>query len=549
MGMREKKAVIGVDVGTLSVRAGLFLTDGKLLAHASAPLDLNRPKPDFVEQSSDQIWEATGQAVREAVLQAQVAPQDVVGLSYDATCSLVALDRAGKPLSVSPTGEERWNVVVWMDHRAVSQAERINDGRYSVLQYVGGRISPEMEPPKLLWIKENFPDRWKEAGKFFDLADFMVYRSTGNDVRSLCTVVCKWLYLGHEARWDQTFYQRIGLEDLLDGSKVSEHVRSMGTFAGYLTEQAAADLRLTTETAVSVGIIDAHAGGIGVLGSLWEDEGVEGTPLDLLETAVALIGGTSSCHMAVSREPHFVPGVWGPYYGAMIPGMWLTEGGQSATGGLLDYVIIDSHLYPQLEQMAKDRDETVYQILNEQLQTMAADRPIWLLTKDFHILDYHHGNRSPHADPRARGVVDGLTLDLSIESLASRYYATIQAVAYGTREIIETMNQYGHRVSKIYATGGGTKNPVWLQEHADITQCEIRLAREAEAVLLGTAILAAVGAGVYRSIPEAMRAMCHSEGTILPRSESFPFHQVKYEIYKEMYQQHLRRRERMSQFG
>ncbi|MCS7223340.1 MAG: FGGY-family carbohydrate kinase [Armatimonadetes bacterium] len=545
----EPKAVIGVDVGTLSVRAGVFLLNGRLLAHKAEPLDLNRPAPDFVEQSSQQIWEATGRAVRGAVQDAQVNPTDIIGISYDATCSLVALDRNGAPLSISPNGDPYWNVIVWMDHRAVGQADRINEGNHPVLQYVGGRISPEMEPPKLLWVKENLPDRWKDSGKFFDLADFMVYQSTGQDVRSLCTVVCKWLYLGHESRWDQGFYQQIGLDDLLDGQRVTETVRPMGSFAGHLTPEAAAHLGLTTQTAVAVGIIDAHAGGIGVLGSIWEDEGVDGAPLDLLETAVALIGGTSSCHMAVSREPRFVPGVWGPYYGAMIPGMWLTEGGQSATGGLMDYVIMDSHLYPQLEKSAREKGVTVYDILNEELEKMANGRPMWLLTRDFHILDYHHGNRSPHADPHARGVVDGLTLDLSLEALAKRYYATIQSIAYGTREIIEKMNACGHRIQRIYATGGGTKNPIWLQEHADITEGDIRLAREPEAVLLGTAVLAAVGAGAYQSIPEGMRAMCHPGRIIKPRPESFPYHRVKFEIYKEMYKEHLRRREKMAVFG
>ena len=541
------KCVVGVDVGTLSVRAGVFDLEGNLLASAVEPIKIGHPKENFVEQSSEDIWQATCKAVRRCIADANISAGDVIGISYDATCSLVALDKHDRPITVSPTGDPQWNVIVWMDHRAINYADEINATGHDVLKYVGGRISPEMEPPKLKWIKEHLPDTWRNAGKFFDLADFMVYKSTNNDVRSLCTVVCKWTYQGHKRAWDYSFYEQIGLDDLFDGGKVTENVQPMGTYAGGLTKEAAENLGLKEGTAVGVGIIDAHAGGIGVLGAVWED--VNGAPLDKLETALALIGGTSSCHMAVSREPRFIDGVWGPYYGAMIPDMWLTEGGQSATGSLIDYVINDNAQASTLKKMAEDSNRTVYEVLNDIVNRMRTETGLgerW--TRDIHILDFHHGNRSPYADPHAKGVVDGLTLDTSLESVAKRYYATVQSVAYGTRNIIEALNRAGYRIERIYACGGGTKNPIWLQEHADITECTIYLPREPEAVILGSAILAAVAANAYGSIPEAMKRMCHSGEVIAPNPDTFEYHRAKFQIYLEMYQQHLKRREIMSRF-
>ncbi|MCS6861946.1 MAG: FGGY-family carbohydrate kinase [Abditibacteriales bacterium] len=536
--------VIGVDVGTASVRAGVFDLAGKLRASAVEPIQIFRPQENFAEQSSEDIWEQTGKVVRRAVADAGVKAEDVIGISYDATCSLVALDRDNQPITISPTGSRAQNIVMWMDHRAIGIADEINAQGHDVLKYVGGKISPEMEPPKLKWIKQNLPDTWRNVGKFFDLADFMVYQSSGVDVRSLCTVVCKWGYLGHEGefgRWDRSFYEQIGLADLFDGGKVTDDVRPMGTFAGNLTPATARHLGLHEGVAVGVGIIDAHAGGVGVLGAVWEGE--DGTPLEKLETALALIGGTSSCHMAVSREPRFIPGVWGPYFGAMLPGMWLTEGGQSATGGLIDYVISDNAQAAALQAQAQQSGCSVYEILNDIVQHHT---PRW--TKDLHVLDYHHGNRSPKADPHAKGVVDGLTLDTSLESVAKRYYATIQACAYGTRDIIEAMNAAGYRIERIFATGGGTKNPVWLQEHADITGCAIVLAQEAEAVMLGSAILAAVAAGAFPNIPAAMKAMSHAGAVIQPNPAHAEYHQAKFEIYREMYEEQLRRRARMARF-
>ena len=137
--------------------------------------------------------------------------------------------------------------------------------------------------------------------------------------------------------------------------------------------------------------------------------------------------------------------------------------------------------------------------------------------------------------PSLRGVISGLTLDESIETVACRYYATIQAIAYGTRHIIEQMNRHGYRIKKIHATGGGIRDRLWLQEHADITGCEIVLPAESEAVVLGSAILAAVGAGCYGSILEAAAGMSAPGEKYVPRREYEKFHDAKYRVFMKMY--------------
>ena len=140
-----------------------------------------------MEQSSEDIWRACARAARAALKQSCLPAAAIRGVGFDATCSLVALDQADRPVSVSPTGRAAQNVVVWMDHRAVGQAKRINRTRDPVLRYVGGAISPEMQVPKLLWLKENLPDTWRRAARFLDLPDFLTFRATQDDTRSLCT--------------------------------------------------------------------------------------------------------------------------------------------------------------------------------------------------------------------------------------------------------------------------------------------------------------------------------------------------------------------------
>ena len=536
---------IGIDVGTTSVRAGVFDRSGCMLDTASHAIQIWRPQADFVEQSSEDIWRACRAAVHGALAGSDVEAVHVRGLGFDATCSLVVLDERGRQVSVSPTGDDERNVVVWMDHRAIEQADRINALGHDVLRYVGGTISPEMESPKLLWLKENLPKTWSRAAHFFDLADFLTHRATGHDTRSLCSTVCKWTYLGHEradpprsiGRWDSSYWRHIGLGDLADEDfvRIGRIVRPMGEPVGEgLSEQAANELGLPPGTPVGVSIIDAHAGGLGVLGARLDGQ----TPTqENMEQRMALIGGTSSCHMAVSRQPRFVSGVWGPYYSAMIPGMWLTEGGQSATGSLVDHVIFSHARAAEMRDEARDSGRTVYDILNARLDALAAraDVPAQI-TRNLHVLPYFLGNRSPRADPTLRGTISGLGLSETSDDLAVLYLATIQAIAQGTRHIIDTMNDAGYRIETIFACGGGTKNPLFLREHADITGCRIVLPREPEAVLLGSAILGAVAAGDQPSVLDAMATMNQAGETISPAGGDIArYHAAKYAVFRRMY--------------
>ena len=218
----------------------------------------------------------------------------------------------------------------------------------------------------------------------------------------------------------------------------------------------------------------------------------------------------------------------------MVPGMWLAEGGQSATGALIDHVITNHAYYPKLEAAASENNETVYSLLNRKIGTMRSGGK--RLTSNLHLLPDFLGNRSPRADSHAKGMITGLTLDSSLESLALLYYAAIQAVAYGTRHIIEALNESGYHIDRIHACGGGTKNELWLQEHADITGCPIFVAEDMESVLLGSAMLASVAAGKFESISEAMSQMSPYGRRIVPDISSKIFHQAKYNVFKRMYE-------------
>ncbi|KAL8265187.1 hypothetical protein R6Q59_023317 [Mikania micrantha] len=569
MSPHNRSIFLGVDVGTGSARAGLFDEAGKLLGSASSPIQIWK-EGDCVEQSSTDIWLAICTAVKRALSLSDVAGEVVTGIGFAATCSLVAVDSEGQPVSVSWSGDTRRNVIVWMDHRAVKQAERINSFNSPVLQYCGGSISPEMQPPKLLWVKENLQESWSMTWRWMDLSDWLSYKATGDDTRSMCTTVCKWTYLGHAhmqhidenssrdmeaCGWDDDFWEEIGLSDLVDGhhSKIGRSVAFPGHALGCgLTSEAAQELGLVTGTPVGTSLIDAHAGGVGVMESVPESEANESVDEDAICRRMVLVCGTSTCHMTVSRSKLFIPGVWGPFWSAMVPELWLTEGGQSATGALLDY-IVDNHVASShLGNLAASQNISLFQMLNNLLLQMMHDigTPfIAALTADLHVLPDFHGNRSPIADPNAKGMICGLNLDTNERQLALQYFATVQGLAYGTRHIIEHCNEHGHKIDTLFASGGLSKNSLFIQEHADIIGCPIILPRESESVLLGAAILGAVAAKKYPTLRDAMKAL-NAPGQIIHPSKDprvKKYHDAKYRIFRQLYEQQLSHRSIMAE--
>lgn len=127
----------------------------------------------------------------------------------------MALDKNDKPLSVSTTGDDNQNIILWMDHRAEKEASQINATKHELLKCVGGKVSLEMEIPKVMWLKSNLNEKcWSKLGKLFDLPDFLTWKCTGDDTRSLCSIVCKWNYDGFNQTWSQDFFKILGLQEL-----------------------------------------------------------------------------------------------------------------------------------------------------------------------------------------------------------------------------------------------------------------------------------------------------------------------------------------------
>jgi D-ribulokinase len=521
---------VGVDVGTTSARAGLFDATGRMLATTRHPIAIWHEPGDIVEQSSADIWRACAAAIRTTLKQAAVAPTSVKGVGFDATCSLVVLDPGGEPLTVSASGNRERNVIVWMDHRAIAEANRITETGDPVLRHVGGVISPEMEPPKLLWLKRHVPDTWRQAGHFLDLADYLTFRATGSTTRSLCTLTCKWTYLAHERRWSRGFFDSIGLGDLLadEGRRIGHDIAEPGTaLGGGLTEESAAALGLSPGTAVGAALIDAHAGGLGSIGGRDDD-----TPADVLER-LAYIMGTSACIMATTDTPRFVPGVWGPYFSAMVPGLWLNEGGQSAAGAGIDHLVRSHPAHAEAVRLAKAEGVELLDLLERRALARFSDvGSAATLARDLHVLPEFLGNRSPYADPNARAAISGLDLDDDLASLERLFVAGLCGLAYGLADVADAMRSHAIPCRMMVISGGAARSRLVRQIMADTTGLSVALPASPEPVLLGSAMLGAAAAGAHPTLGDAMTRMTRLGAVTAPTTpEMARFHGAKRRVY------------------
>lgn len=555
---------LSVDVGTGSARAALFTSQGEKMGYSSHRIKTRNERENHYEQSSSDIWNAIKISVRDACRLSRPGAGEshfVAAIGIDATCSLVACSDDGDfaPLSVVADADgaddgEVYNIMLWLDRRAIEEAEHINtipDNDVKLVRsHFGDRLSPENEPPKLLWLNKHKPDLI-QRGIFFDLADWVAFRCCGDPhVRSSCTVACKWGW-GSDAdesgngAWTASFWERLGMSKLCENNfrKIGTNIVKPGQPIGNLCREAAEELGLTTECLVASPMIDAHAG------SLWS-LGAKSLLLRQIapasEQRLSVICGTSTCFIELSQKPLFIKGVWGPFRDAVLSGFHVTEGGQSVTGKLLENTVERHPAFKALqERVGPDK---VYDTLAEMTETLI-EQGLKDPAEHFHCLDYHAGNRSPLADPTLKGSMIGLTLSADEVDLAVKFRATIQALCYGARHIIDSMRHGGHTIGVITACGGLCKSKLFLKELADCVSIPVVLSSEEDTVLLGGAILGRAAHSLSLREEDSVSCILRTASemtvvgkSILPDRMRKDYHDRKYLVYRELHADYLKYR-------
>ncbi|MGB9662010.1 MAG: FGGY-family carbohydrate kinase [Moorellaceae bacterium] len=492
--MAGKTAVLGIDVGTQGVKVGLFTAQGNCVATGRAEYETFYPQPGWAEQDANDWWKATKQAVK-ACLDSN-PNLSIEGICLCATSStVVCVDREGTPLAPA---------IMWMDTRAVQEAQQVTQTNHPVLRYSGGEVSPEWMLPKTLWIKKNNPQLYRRSYKIVEQLDWLNYLLTGKWVASQCNATCKWNYSSMDGGWQEDFYREAGLEDYEDIWPTE--VIPMGGKIGSLTPTAASELGLREGIPVFQGGIDAYTGmlGMGVV-----EEGL-----------IAIVMGTSFVHLALSSRPIFQEGMWGPYPAAILPGQWVLEGGQTSGASVANWVVAET-----VREFNEDPGKAHALLINEAARLKPGSEGVI-------SIDMWQGNRTPFRDPLISGVIAGLTLKAQRVHL---YRSILESVAYGTKAVVDVFIRNGYPLRGIIACGGPTRNKLWVQIIADVLQIPLQIPEFSEAGILGCAILVSSGLGWFRTIKEAAKAFVKVSSTIQPDRDVADEYTFYYHCYLDLY--------------
>ena len=489
--------VLGIDAGTESIRTGVYDKTGRCAGFGVSENKNIHLHPGWGEQNIDQWNKALVESIRSAIKTSGIDPASVKGIGLDGTsCTVVFLDKAGKPLR---------DAVMWMDIRAAAEAEEIAQSGDDALKYTGfGNVSAEWFPCKVLWIKRNEPEVYKTAATIFDHTDWLVYRLTGEITANICTTSIRWFYNIREGGRPVSLYDKIGLDDIEE--KLPKRIVKLGEVVAGLSAEMAELTGLKKGIPVAAGGADAYNGVIGVNA--------------LRPGQLALITGSSQLHIGLSDREFHAKGLFGSFPDALIPGAWVVEAGQISTGSTMKW-FMSNFINSDIRAQAAERKCSIYDIMNEDAAAIPPG------SEGLVVLEHWQGNRTPWVDPSSRGVIRGLTLR---HGPAHIFRAIMEGVAYGTQVILNTMQQHFH-INEIIACGGATQSALWMQINADVTGKPILIPEDQNAVSLGSAILAAMGAGWYADMTCAADAMVRKGKTITPNPANT-------ELYKEYVRQY-----------
>lgn len=484
---------IGVDFGTQSVRCGIVDSKGQVITACETAYQTQYPAPGWAAQDPAEWLKSFDEALLQCVRQVDHNTLDnIKGLSLCTTASTVLpVSRDGKPLT---------DALLWMDNRAKEEAAYINNKKHEVLKYCGGEVSVEWMMPKMLWVKNHQPDIYESMDRFVELLDFVNHHLTGEWCSSICQATCKANYVKDYGEWVEDYYESIGL----DSGKLSKNVLKLGEPVGRIRKELAERYSLPLDLNVYQGGTDAHVAMLGL--GIYK-------PGDM-----SIVMGTSFVHLAFGKQPVFLDGIWGPYNDPVVPGLFCFEGGQVSAGSITKWFLREFGITGDNGYLEMTKEAEKIQPGSDGVIT----------------LDYFQGNRTPYKDPKAKGVLYGLTLS---HTRAHIFRSILESIAFGTKNIIDTIGQAELNIDNIVASGGVVKNPLWMKIISNVTQKPILLTKNSSnAGILGCAILAALGSGEYRGFEEAIQNMVQISATIEPDLNEYKKYEETYHNYLKMYQ-------------
>lgn len=491
--------VIGVDIGTSGTKTVLFDENGNSVASYLVEYPLYQPKIGWAEQDPEDWWNATHTSIKAVIDKSGVNPDDIKGVGLSGQMhGLVLLDENGKVLRKS---------IIWCDQRTVAEADDLTKkiGRDRLIEITGNPALTGFTAAKILWVQKNEPEVYAKTAKILLPKDYIRYMLTGEYATEVSDASGMQLMDIKNRCWSDEILEKLNIDKNLLG-KMYESCEVTGT-----VHKAAAELTgLEVGTIVVGGAGDQAAGAVGngivkpgIVSSTIGTSGVVFAHMDNIQ-----IDKEGRIHTLC----HAVPGKWHV--------MGCTQG-----AGLSLKWYRDNFCHAEMDA-ADGMDVDPYYLMDQQAAKIAPG------CEGLMYLPYLMGERSPHNDPNAKGVFFGLSAKHTKYDMLR---AVMEGVAYSLSDCLEVVKEMGIDASEVRASGGGGKSKLWRQMQADMFGCDINTINVSEGPALGVALLAAVGAGIYSSVPEACEATIKVKETMKPIAENVETYKKYFPIYQGVY--------------
>lgn len=498
--MKAQNVYLGIDVGTSGTKVLAINGEGKILASGVGEYPCYAPKPLWSEQNPEDWWQAVVKVVPEVLAKGGIKGSDVkaIGLSGQMHGS-VFLDKSDRVIRPA---------ILWNDQRTEAECKEIEaavGGRSRLIELVGNPAMSGFTAPKILWLRNNEPENFDKVAKILLPKDEIRRRLTGEYATEASDASGMLLLDVANRRWSKELLSALQLDESLFG-----RVYESEDATGHLTANAAEALGLTTDCVVVGGAGDCAAGAVGA--------GV------VREGALSTSLGTSGVVFAHSDSAQYDPQGRVHTFCHAVRGKWHMMGVTLSAAGSLQW--FRNALCQELYAQAKASGRDVYEILSEE----AANSPTG--SDGLFFLPYLSGERTPHADPTARGCFIGLTLAHDRGRIAR---SIMEGVTYSLREAVEIFRGLGATISEVRATGGGAKSPFWRQLQADVFDARVATLSSEEGPAYGVALLAAVGGGDYSNVVEACDATLSEASSVSPNAEVNRYYNAAFPVYQGLY--------------
>lgn len=489
--------LLGIDIGTSACKAALFDRKGQVLAAANGEYPVYYPEEGWAEQNPEEWWSAVCEAVRRVIRKAGIQPEEIAGVGIDGqSWSAIAIDKGGKVLTNTP---------IWMDTRAQSICDRLNEeiGEDEIFRIAGNSLQPSYTTAKILWYKENLPEVYSKIYKILQSNSYIAFKLTGQISQDLSQGYGLHCFDMRTGQWDEEMCRKMGIpRDFLPEIVPSDRI------IGTVTKKAAEESGLAEGTPVAAGGLDAACGTLGA-GVIHSGETQE---------QGGQAGGMSICIEKYQADPRLILGFH------VIPGKWLLQGGTTGGGGVMRWFEREFADYERL--MREQTGISSLDQLNEIAEkvTPGCDGLVFL--------PYMAGERSPIWNPYAKGVFYGL--DFS-KTKGHMVRACMEGVAFSLRHNLETAEEAGAKAEILRAMGGSANSLLWTQIKSDVTGKTMAVPASDTATTLGAALLAGVGTGFYKDYEEAVAETVKVTRKHQPDPEKKAVYDKNYETYLELY--------------